>query len=371
MKLFLAGGVGEHGRNCFYVRGEHVSFLMDCGKMADMPEDPYPRLTPEMIRSLDVVFLTHSHADHTGALPWLYDNGFDGPVVAAEATLSQLTFAVRRSAALEEVCPGGTGVLRVPAKRNVDKIPKIKNQENCLNISWGRTGHCKGSVWYSITENEKCIFFSGDYTEDTLVYRCDPIRGQRADLAVIDCAYGYDITSYQELCGKLLKHVKALLDQYGLVVLPVPKFGRGLEILKLLSDNLGITYYGDDLFIHNLAEAKNGGFWYLPSNNIADVKPYEGQSTGIVFVSDPQLRSSKAQETVKQVIGLGGRAVLTGTVERGTYSEEILKKGDAEQIRYPVHLNYEQYKNLIGMNEFTKTIPYHSADLPNPSPVSV
>jgi hypothetical protein len=27
----------------------------------------------------------------------------------------------------------------------------------------------------------------------------------------------------------------------------------------------------------------------------------------------------------KQVIDLGGKAILTGTVERGTYSEEILK----------------------------------------------
>ena len=47
MELFIAGGVGEHGRNCFLVQGEARCFLVDCGKMADTPEDPYPRLTPE------------------------------------------------------------------------------------------------------------------------------------------------------------------------------------------------------------------------------------------------------------------------------------------------------------------------------------
>ena len=74
MKLMIAGGVGEHGRNCFLVQGETVRFLVDCGKMADTPEDPYPRLTRAEICRLDAVFLTHSHADHTGALPWLYEN---------------------------------------------------------------------------------------------------------------------------------------------------------------------------------------------------------------------------------------------------------------------------------------------------------
>ena len=49
MKLIIAGGVGEHGRNCFLVQGEAIRFLVDCGKMADTPEDPYPRLTQEQI----------------------------------------------------------------------------------------------------------------------------------------------------------------------------------------------------------------------------------------------------------------------------------------------------------------------------------
>lgn len=74
MEPTIAGGVGEHGRNCFLVQGETIRFLVDCGKMADTPEDSYPRLTREQIGGLDAVFLTHSHADHTGALPWLYEN---------------------------------------------------------------------------------------------------------------------------------------------------------------------------------------------------------------------------------------------------------------------------------------------------------
>lgn len=117
MELIIAGGVGEHGRSCFYVQGRALRFLVDCGKMADAPDDPYPRLTAEQIRTLDAVFLTHSHADHTGALPWLYENGFQGTVIAAEETLWQLPFPLQRRFALDALCPGGAGTFRQMAIR--------------------------------------------------------------------------------------------------------------------------------------------------------------------------------------------------------------------------------------------------------------
>lgn len=31
MELFIAGGCGEHGRNCFYVEQNSAAFLVDCG----------------------------------------------------------------------------------------------------------------------------------------------------------------------------------------------------------------------------------------------------------------------------------------------------------------------------------------------------
>lgn len=67
MELFIAGGCGEHGRNCFYVEQNSAAFLVDCGLLAGA-EDDLPRLTAEQIQKLRAVFLTHSHADpHRGA----------------------------------------------------------------------------------------------------------------------------------------------------------------------------------------------------------------------------------------------------------------------------------------------------------------
>ena len=345
MELIIAGGVGEHGRNCFLVQGETIHFLVDCGKMADTPEDPYPRLTREQISGLDAVFLTHSHADHTGALPWLYENGFCGTVIAAAETLSQLPFAVKNHRVLQEICPNGAG--------------QLQN----LSVHWGRSGHCVGSMWYCFTENGRSAFFSGDYTEDTQVYTCDPIRNQYADLAVLDCAYGLDATPYNTACDRLVQKTEELLSTHKLLLFPVPKYGRGLEILKLFSGRLfSVSYYADALFLQNLAEQNAGGFWYRSVKINAPVCSYDGQTQGIVFVSDPQLRSDAAQKIAEQVLALGGKAVMTGTLEKGSYSENLFQQGKMAMLRYPVHLNHAQFEQLKGKNAFQQAIPYHSKE---------
>lgn len=95
--------------------------------------------------------------------------------------------------------------------------------------------------------------FSGDYTEDAQVYVCDPIRNQHADLAVLDCAYGRDETPYDAACDRLVQKTEELLSTHKLLLFPVPKFGRGLEILKLFSARLSsVPYYADALFCKTL-----------------------------------------------------------------------------------------------------------------------
>ncbi len=345
MELYIAGGVGEHGRNCFYVKGETLSFLVDCGRMADTPDDPYPRLNSEQISGLTAVFLTHSHADHTGALPWLNENGFRGSVIASSETLRQLTFTLKKSCALDTLCPGGAG------------------QFNDMRIQWGRSGHCAGSVWYRFSEYGESILFSGDYTEDSPVYNCDSIRGHVADCAVLDCAYGRDDTPFDAACERLIEKSKQMLSAHKLLLYPVPKYGRGLDILKLFSSSMtGAKYYADELMLENIAKQRAGGFWYRPVDIAALVQPYAGQSSGIVFVSDPQLRSAASRQVAQQVLGMGGMAVMTGTVERGSYSEQLLRCGSMVQVRYPVHLNYVQAERLKSENSFSKTIFYHSPE---------
>ncbi|MDO4315713.1 MAG: MBL fold metallo-hydrolase [Oscillospiraceae bacterium] len=349
MRLYIAGGCGEHGRNCFLVEGKCVNFLVDCGVMAGEEGGGYPRLSAEQAQRLRCVFLTHSHADHTGALPWLRSMGYTGPVIASRHTLEQLPFHLEAELPLEELCPGGEG------------------SYDGVHIQWGRSGHCVGSVWYRFSMERKSILFSGDYTENTQVYVTEPIRGQTADVAVLDCAYGSDRVSYADACGYLTEKVRRLLAQYGLLVFPVPKYGRGLELLQLFRQSgLEGPIFGDSHFLREIEKTEEYHGWMKPAAGTLQnaAAPYsETEKQGILFISDPQLRSPAARDAVRTVLALGGHAVMTGTVEHGSFSAQLVKDGQMELLRYPVHLNLRQMEALAGKNPFARVIPYHSAEI--------
>lgn len=184
MELYIAGGCGEHGRNCFYITDKFNSIIIDCGMMTGK-KDCYPHITPTQIRNASYLFLTHSHADHSGALPWLLQEGFKGEIVMTQATANQLEN------------------MRIPNKIIIiDKAtdPELKLLLNSwLGLTWGRNGHCAGSCWYLIDFGENTILCSGDYVEGSLAYQCTIIKDITADLALLDNAYTQNSLSNAEL----------------------------------------------------------------------------------------------------------------------------------------------------------------------------
>lgn len=371
MRLYVAGGCGEHGRNCFHVKDKRIDFLVDCGLMAGEPGGGYPHLGKAEIRSLGAVFLTHSHADHTGAIPWLYEQGFEGVVAASRYTLEQLPFSVKNPVVLEEICPNGEG------------------EYLGMKISWGHSGHCVGSVWYRFEMMDKVgsIFFSGDYIEHTQLYDVQPVRNFQADLAVLDCAYGKDRKDYESYCFGLIRRTSELLAKHKLLFFPVPKYGRGIEILQVLQKaDIPGPYYGDEHFLGELERMSECSDWYRGGNNCSnggkalswkqandmaesfsrqerEVSIYTGNETaGIVFLSNPQLRTESTREAAKNIIARDGYGIMTGTVEPGTFSAALLALGKMEMQRYPVHQNLSQYEELIQKNQFGQVIPYHTPE---------
>lgn len=353
MQLQIAGGCGEHGRNCFLVTGKHIRFLVDCGIMNGKVVNPYPELMLKDIPRLQYVFLTHSHLDHSGALTWLIDNGFKGKVIASRLTFEQLLFVADNKIELEDACPNGVGLI------------------DDIQIHWGRSGHCIGSVWFLLLIEGRSILFSGDYTEQTQLYACDPLRNVKADVAILDCAYGYNNISYEVNCKVIVNRVLGLLEKRVSILFPVPEFGRGLELFCLfLISNLNSNYYADSHYIYELSKLSKYTYWLKNSaSSLSTMVQHVNcmKNPGIIFVSDTKLKSSAAKRIVNSVIETDGISIMTGgKIRSGSYLESLYEKGYLEYLRYPVHQNFTQCNDLKNQNEFKHTIYYHSEDISKP-----
>ncbi len=77
LSVEILGGVGEYGRNCFYIENQRQAILLDCGIMKDTQKTP-PNITSNHIEKLAAVFISHSHIDHVGGIAITTEHGLYG-----------------------------------------------------------------------------------------------------------------------------------------------------------------------------------------------------------------------------------------------------------------------------------------------------
>ena len=88
MQLTFMGATGTVTGSKYLLTADGKKILVDCGlfqgykelrlrNWAQLPIDP---------KTIDAVILTHAHIDHSGYLPLLVKNGFQGKIFATPAT---------------------------------------------------------------------------------------------------------------------------------------------------------------------------------------------------------------------------------------------------------------------------------------------
>lgn len=179
IKLNIWGGAGEHGRSAYLLSGSNVRLLLDCGVKKEGTGE-YPLIEPEIVPQLDAVLLSHAHEDHSVAIPLLYKMGYQGEVWTTRETRAQLRtyFANWRRFAerVGEKLPydeADEQAIRyryledeVVSQNWFEPIPEVK-------VMWGRSGHLAGSVWFGVEMEGKRIFYSGDYTSESMLLQED------------------------------------------------------------------------------------------------------------------------------------------------------------------------------------------------------
>ena len=259
MKLMFLGADHEVTRSCHYIEACGKSILLACGM--EQGRDTYENQEiPVAAGRIDYVFLSHAHIDHSGLLPLLHKNGFQGQIYATEATTDLCRIMLLDSAHIQEF----EAQWRNRKNKRAGKAPfeplyttedamavmehfvpcdYMKEIEVCegVKIRFTDVGHLLGSssieIW--LTENgvSKKIVFSGDIGNINQPIIHDPRYTTEADYVIMESTYGDRYhTAPPDYVAELAGQIQQTFDRGGNLVIPSFAVGRTQEMLYFIRE---------------------------------------------------------------------------------------------------------------------------------------
>jgi metallo-beta-lactamase family protein len=260
MHIEFYGATSGITGSCHILRANGHQVLLDCGliqgrrKVEAKNREPFP-FSPDEISA---VVLSHGHIDHSGRLPLLVKQGYQGPIYAHNATCDLCEILLEDSASLQGrdaqyenkwrkrknkplIEPLYTIEDARGALANIVGMRYREKQEILPGISvrFQDAGHIMGScsveVWLNENGVQRKIVFSGDLGQYDTPILNDPAVIRAADHLLIESTYGNrrhrDRQMTIDEIGAIISEAR---HQHGNVLIPAFAVGRSQEILYFL-----------------------------------------------------------------------------------------------------------------------------------------
>ncbi|MEM2192650.1 MAG: beta-CASP ribonuclease aCPSF1, partial [Candidatus Hadarchaeales archaeon] len=208
---------------------------------------PYLDVPEAELENLDGVILTHAHLDHCGYIPFLYRQGYDGPVYCTPPTrdlavllqLDYLEVAEREGKELPYTKRDLTTFLSHTIPLDYGDVTDIAPD---IRITLHNAGHILGSaiVHFHIGEGVYNVVYTGDIKFDkSRLFSPAVFTFPRVETLLIETTYG-DVNDVQprraQAEEELIKTVAETIKRGGKVIVPAFAVGRAQEMMVLLED---------------------------------------------------------------------------------------------------------------------------------------
>jgi metallo-beta-lactamase family protein len=232
--------------------------LLDCGMFQGMGKDTdaFNREFGFEASEVDVMILSHAHIDHSGLIPRLFKQGFNGKIFCTDATRELSGLLLEDSAEIQEndVKYQNKGS-RAQGGPLVQPLYTLEDAKNCMRNFYTQpygewfavtdgveaqftdAGHIIGSTCVHVKINEngvtRQLTFSGDVGRYRDVILKSPQVFSQADFILLESTYGNslheDVTTSVDA---LLSWVeRTCVQKKGKLIIPAFSLGRTQEIL--------------------------------------------------------------------------------------------------------------------------------------------
>ncbi len=249
MRLTFLGAAGCVTGSRTLVEGDRGTVLVDCGmfqghkelRLLNWKRFPVP---PSRI---DAVALTHAHLDHSGWLPRLLRQGFDGDVLCTPATRDLAKVLLEDAAKIQEAdarqanrqgwtrhrpakplftSAEAKGVLRLFKAVRPQAWSKVAD----LQVRFTPNGHILGSAMVEVRGDET-VLFSGDLGRPADAVMPAPLDPPACDRLVLESTYGDRLHGTGDPATSLQGALLRTRRRNGVLVVPSFAVGRSQSIL--------------------------------------------------------------------------------------------------------------------------------------------
>jgi metallo-beta-lactamase family protein len=255
MKITFWGAAETVTGSRFVVETDHARVLVDCGLFQGVkrlrllnwerfPVDP---------ASLDAVVLTHAHVDHSGYLPALVRDGFDGRIWCTHSSAALAGILLPDTAHLQEedaryankhrstrhdpALPLFTGEDAERALDHLHPHPFDEPFEVAPGVEgrFSRAGHILGAASVRLDDGQRSVVFSGDLGRGNDQIMRPPAPPPAADHIVIESTYGNRDHPDEDPADVLAEVITRTAKRGGIVLIPVFAVGRAQLMIHLIT----------------------------------------------------------------------------------------------------------------------------------------
>ena len=234
MQMKFLGGAREVGRIGIAVKSEKTQVILDYGVMLDN-EPGFPMHVPP--KEVDAVILTHSHLDHSGAVPMYYLDG-KRPLYANKLNLELAQLLIQDFIHLSGYyLPFEYLELKTMMRSNKHLDYGVEETLGDMRFQLLNAGHTPGSAEVLIEADGKRLLYTGDFnTADSKLLTGASMDYGDLDAVIIESTYANeDHTERPELEARFVDSVTETVEKGGTVLVTAFGVGRSQEIACVLA----------------------------------------------------------------------------------------------------------------------------------------
>lgn len=264
MEIQFVGAAQTVTGSMHIVRTRHATVLLDCGLFQGRRRESFEvnRHLRVPASEIDAVVLSHAHIDHSGALPMLGKNGFQGPIYSTPATRDLAALMLRDAAVIQAADTRFLNKQAVREGREDELVEALYTEDdvidalsrfvtvpyhrpipiaNGVRLSFFDAGHVLGSAVTVLDVEEdgakKRIVFTGDLGRAGRPIIRDPELPEGADLLITESTYGDRLhDSVEKMEDDLARVITRTIGRGGKVLIPSFALERAQEIIYALKN---------------------------------------------------------------------------------------------------------------------------------------